>query len=66
MVDPCAKLVSPLVKILAAASMAGDLLASFLKRRFGLKVHAQAIGLDQIPEALLPLLLNTSAGGFLV
>ena len=42
---------------LAAASMAGDLLASFLKRRFGLKVHAQAIGLDQIPEALLPLLV---------
>jgi CDP-2,3-bis-(O-geranylgeranyl)-sn-glycerol synthase len=23
----------------------------------GLKVHAQAIGLDQIPEALLPLLI---------
>ena len=45
---------------LAAASMAGDLLASFLKRRLGLKVHAQAIGLDQIPEALLPLLILQS------
>ena len=40
--------------------MAGDLLASFLKRRLGLKVHAQAIGLDQIPEALLPLLILQS------
>jgi len=28
-----------------------------MKRRVGLKVHAQAPGLDQIPEALLPLLV---------
>lgn len=42
---------------LAAASMSGDLLSSFLKRRLGLRVHSQAIGLDQIPESLLPLLL---------
>lgn len=42
---------------LAAASMLGDLLSSFTKRRLGLRLHAKALGLDQIPEALLPLLL---------
>jgi CDP-2,3-bis-(O-geranylgeranyl)-sn-glycerol synthase len=42
--------------IFAAASMAGDLTSSFLKRRLGFKVHAQVFGLDQIPEALFPLL----------
>jgi CDP-archaeol synthase len=41
----------------ATASMVGDLLSSFAKRRLGLQVHAQALGVDQIPEALLPLLL---------
>jgi CDP-2,3-bis-(O-geranylgeranyl)-sn-glycerol synthase len=43
--------------VFAAASLAGDLLSSFLKRRRGLELHAQAFGLDQIPEALIPLLL---------
>jgi CDP-2,3-bis-(O-geranylgeranyl)-sn-glycerol synthase len=42
---------------LAAASMAGDLLSSFVKRRMGLAPHAQAFILDQTPEALLPMLL---------
>lgn len=42
---------------LAAGAMAGDLLASFCKRRLGLAPHARAFGLDQIPEVLLPLLL---------
>jgi len=42
---------------LAAASMLGDLLSSFIKRRLGLRAHSQALGLDQIPESLLPLLL---------
>lgn len=42
---------------LAAGAMAGDLLASFCKRRLGLPPHARAPGLDQIPEVLLPLLL---------
>lgn len=57
-------LTAPLVGIemmigagLAAASMLGDLLSSFAKRRLGMRLHAQALGLDQIPEALLPLLL---------
>ncbi|MDQ0390299.1 CDP-archaeol synthase [Labrys monachus] len=43
--------------IIAAGAMAGDLAASFIKRRHGVKVHGQAFGLDQIPEALVPLLL---------
>ena len=42
---------------LAAASMGGDLLSSFVKRRLRLPLHGQAFGLDQIPEALLPMLL---------
>ncbi len=40
----------------AAASMAGDLLSSFLKRRFRYDVHARCFGLDQIPESLIPML----------
>jgi CDP-2,3-bis-(O-geranylgeranyl)-sn-glycerol synthase len=42
---------------LGAGAMGGDLLASFCKRRLGLTAHARAVGLDQIPEVLLPLLL---------
>lgn len=41
---------------MAAASMGGDLCSSFLKRRLRLPVHSQAPGVDQIPEALLPLI----------
>ncbi len=39
-----------------AAAMAGDLLSSFVKRRLGLAPHSMALGLDQIPESLFPLL----------
>ena len=46
---------------LASLSMLGDLASSFIKRRLGLGVHAQAFGLDQIPEALLPLLVLKSS-----
>jgi CDP-2,3-bis-(O-geranylgeranyl)-sn-glycerol synthase len=41
----------------AAASLSGDLLSSFVKRRLKLEPHAEAFGMDQVPEALLPLLL---------
>jgi len=41
---------------LGIASAAGDLAASFLKRRLGLRPGASVPGLDQLPEALLPLL----------
>ena len=47
--------------LVAAAAMAGDLLSSFLKRRFGLPSSSRATGLDQIPEALFPLLVCRSA-----
>jgi len=39
---------------IGAAAMAGDLLSSFIKRRLGLSPSSQALGLDQIPESLLP------------
>lgn len=39
-------------------SMLGDLLSSFIKRRQGKPCSSRALGLDQIPEALLPLLLG--------
>jgi hypothetical protein len=39
-----------------AAAMAGDLLSSFIKRRLNLQSQSMAFGLDQSPEALLPLL----------
>jgi CDP-2,3-bis-(O-geranylgeranyl)-sn-glycerol synthase len=38
--------------ITAIACMAGDLFSSFVKRRLGMRSSSQAIGLDQIPEAL--------------
>jgi hypothetical protein len=47
----------------ASLSMLGDLLSSFVKRRLGLEPHAQAFGLDQFPEALLPLLILQSSLG---
>jgi CDP-2,3-bis-(O-geranylgeranyl)-sn-glycerol synthase len=40
-----------------AAAMAGDVLSSFSKRRFGLAPSDMALGIDQIPESLLPALV---------
>src|SRR6478672_7160664 len=42
--------------IVAGAAMAGDLFSSFLKRRLNLPPSSQAMGLDQVPESLFPLL----------
>jgi CDP-2,3-bis-(O-geranylgeranyl)-sn-glycerol synthase len=42
--------------LLAIVAMAGDLFSSFLKRRLNLPSSSQAIGLDQVPESLFPLL----------
>jgi len=39
------------------SAMAGDLLSSFLKRRIGLPPSSMALGLDQIPESLLPVVV---------
>lgn len=38
-------------------ALVGDLISSFCKRRLGLASSARATGLDQLPEAILPLLL---------
>ena len=43
--------------LLAALSTLGDLLSSFIKRRLKLRPSSMALGLDQVPESLLPLLL---------
>jgi CDP-archaeol synthase len=40
----------------SSLAMAGDLFSSFLKRRLGLRPSSPAVGLDQIPESLFPLL----------
>ena len=56
-------LVAPLLGIawrigalIAALAMAGDLCSSFLKRRLKLPASSMALGLDQLPESLFPLL----------
>jgi CDP-diglyceride synthetase len=42
--------------LLGVVAMGGDLFSSFIKRRLGLRPSSRATGLDQIPEALFPLL----------
>lgn len=47
----------------AVLAMAGDLASSFVKRRLGRAASSQALGLDQVPEALLPAALLREAFG---
>jgi len=63
-------LVAPLVgfgalqgAVLAALSMMGDAVSSFIKRRLGMAPSSMAPGLDQIPESLLPLWFLRAALG---
>jgi CDP-diglyceride synthetase len=42
--------------LVGGLAMAGDLFSSFCKRRLGVPPSSPALGLDQIPEALFPLL----------
>lgn len=42
--------------LVGSFAMAGDLVSSFLKRRLNLPSSSRASGLDQVPEALFPLL----------
>ncbi len=49
--------------VVAGAAMAGDLLSSFVKRRLNYRPSSQALGLDQIPESLLPMLACSNALG---
>ena len=49
--------VNPTVGAMAAsAAMAGDLFSSFVKRRLNFPPSSQALGLDQVPESLFPML----------
>src|SRR5205814_5405349 len=41
--------------IIGSMAMAGDLFSSFIKRRLGMAPSSMAVGLDQIPESLFPL-----------
>jgi CDP-archaeol synthase len=42
--------------LIGLSAMAGDMLSSFVKRRLRLASSAEAPGLDQVPESLLPML----------
>lgn len=42
--------------LIGATAMAGDLFSSFIKRRLNRPPSSRALGLDHIPESLLPLL----------
>jgi CDP-diglyceride synthetase len=46
----------PTGSLIGVAAMAGDLISSFIKRRMGRPPSSRALGLDQIPESLLPAL----------
>ena len=43
--------------LFAAVSLSGDLASSFIKRRLNLPPSSRALGLDQLPESILPLLI---------
>jgi CDP-diglyceride synthetase len=47
--------------IAAGATMAGDLFSSFVKRRLNLPPSSRALGLDQVPESLFPMLACRAA-----
>jgi CDP-2,3-bis-(O-geranylgeranyl)-sn-glycerol synthase len=42
--------------IVAGATMTGDLFSSFVKRRLNFPPSSRALGLDQVPESLFPML----------
>jgi CDP-2,3-bis-(O-geranylgeranyl)-sn-glycerol synthase len=50
-------------ELIGLASLGGDLLSSFTKRRMGMAPSSQALGLDQIPESLLPALISMNLLG---
>ncbi len=46
--------------LFGGCAMLGDLSSSFFKRRFGVPPSGMALGLDQVPESLFPLLAARS------
>ena len=49
--------------LIGALAMCGDLISSFIKRRLGKSSSSMALGLDQIPEALIPLWVCSGSFG---
>ena len=49
--------------VVGGGAMLGDLFSSFLKRRLGVSSSGMALGLDQVPESLFPLLAVRSELG---
>ena len=49
--------------IMGCWTMLGDLFSSFIKRRLGLSPSGMALGLDQIPESLFPLVAVSTIFG---
>jgi len=49
--------------VFSCLAMVGDLGSSFLKRRLGLNPSDQCLGVDQIPEALLPCMYTVTIAG---
>ena len=47
--------------VIGGGAMLGDLLSSFVKRRLGVPTSGMSLGLDQIPEAMVPLLAVADA-----
>lgn len=47
--------------VAGATAMAGDLCSSFLKRRLGFVSSSRAVGIDQVPESLLPFIACRAA-----
>lgn len=60
---PLLGLPAPTGALIGACAMLGDALSSFTKRRLGTQPSERFTGLDQIPEALLPLLAVRSSLG---
>lgn len=50
--------------VVGIAAHLGDLASSFTKRRLGIRTSGQAVGLDQLPESVLPTLLVAWPLGF--
>ncbi len=42
--------------VIGVGAMSGDLISSFIKRRMKMPASSQAMGLDQLPEAIIPLI----------
>lgn len=53
---PAVGLSASLGVVIGVGAMAGDLVSSFVKRRMARPVSSRALGLDHVPEALVPLL----------